>query len=364
MRSRKNFPTFVAYAVISALVLGFMATQMGGEFFFDRGYRVAAVFATGSQLVSGDEVDVNGLRVGKVEWVSPEQTGARVGMVIHSQYAPIFGDAHAVIKGRNLLGETYVELNRGKPAAAPMPDGGTIAKENTLTPVEIDQVLDTLDQGTRDRLTLLINSLGGALAGRGGDLNQQGADLKVLAQSLSTIAHTLATSQAHLDSLITSLTKVLQTLAAWHTQFRALIADWDQLMQTLAAHEQDLQGFFVNQDRVLAVFDQALAGGNAQDLHNALAEAPDSLDSVNRYLDQSNLVFPAIAQRTGDISALFYELASVMSGTDGAGHHAWRVYQVGGCTSVSLPTPNLCPKLGGVPGQLPGGGLPVPTGGR
>ena len=364
MRSKKNLPVFVAYAVISALVLGFLAAQMGGEFVFDRGYRVAAVFATGSQLVSGDEVDVNGLRVGKVEWVTPEQSGARVGMLIHSQYAPVFGDAHAVIKGRNLLGETYVELNRGKPQAAPMPDGGVIPRENTLTPVEIDQVLDTLDQGTRDRLTLLINSLGSALAGRGADLNQQAADLKVLAQALSTIAHTLASSQAHLDSLISSLTKVLQTLATWHTQFRALITDWDQLMRTLAAHEQDLQGFFRGQDRVLAVFDQALAGSNAQDLHNAIAETPTTLANADHYLDQSNVVFPSIAKKTGDISSLFYELASVMSGTDGAGHHQWRVYQVGGCTSVSLPTPNLCPTLGGVTGKLPAGTLPAAPGGR
>lgn len=358
MRSKKNLPIFLGYAAISLLVLAFMGAQMGGEFFFDRGYHVAAVFKTGSQLVTGDDVDVSGLRVGKVESVNPVGGGAQVAMVIHSQYAPLFGDAKAVIKSKNLLGETYVELNRGTSGGGPLPDGGRIAKENTLTPVEIDQVLSALDQGTRDRLVLAINSLGGTVAGRGADLNQQGGDLKILAANLVTIAGTLATSSERLDSLISSFTKVLQTLAAWHAQFRALVADWDTLMKTLASRESDLQGFFVQQDRVLGIFDQALAGSGATGLHDTIAEGPGALQSVNHYLDQGAVVFPGVANETGSVASLFYELASVMSGVDpSTGQHMWRVNFVGGCQTVSAPQAPFCPQ--GVP-KVPGvtGGAP------
>ena len=358
MRSKKNLPVFLGYAVISLLVLAFMGAQMGGEFVLDRGYHVAAVFNTGSQLVTGDDVDVNGLRVGKVDSVTPVGGGAQVAMVLHSQYAPLYGDAKAIIKSKNLLGETYVELNRGTSASGPLPDGGRIAKENTLTPVEIDQVLSALDQGTRDRLVLAINSLGSVVAGRGADLNAQAGDLKVLAANLATIASTLASSSERLDTLISSFTKVLQTLAAWHTQFRALVTDWDRLMKTLASRESDLQGFFVQQDRVLGIFDQALAGSGATGLHDTIAEAPGALQDVNRYLDQGTAVFPGVASETGSIASLFFELASVMSGVDpSTGQHMWRVNLVGGCQSVSAPQSAFCPQ--GVP-KLPGvtGGTP------
>ena len=352
MRSKKNLPVFLAYAATSLLVLAYLGAQMGGEFFFDRGYHVGAVFATGSQLVTGDDVDINGLRVGKVDSVTPVGGGALVNMVVHSQFAPLFGDAKAVIKSKNLLGETYVELNRGTSAAAPLPDGGRISKDNTLTPVEIDEVLDTLDQGTRDRLVLAINSLGGALNGRGADLNQQGADLKVLAVSLETIGKSLASSQEQLDTLISSFTKVLQTLAAWHTQFRQLVADWDQLMRTLESRESDFQGFFVQQDRVLGIVDQALAGNGATGLHQAISEAPSSLTNLNHYLDQGAVVFPGIAKESPDVASLFFELASVMSGVDpSTGQHMWRVNFVGGCQTLSAPQAALCPQ--GVTGVVP-----------
>lgn len=351
MRSRRNLPVFLGYAVTSLLVLAFMGVQMGGEFAFDRGYHLAAAFKTGSQLVSGDDVDINGLRVGKVESVNPVGGGAEVAMVLHTQYAPLFGDAKAVIKSKNLLGETYVELNRGSSASGPLPDGGRIAQENTLTPVEIDQVLSALDQGTRDRLVLAINSLGATVAGRGADLNQQGGDLKVLAANLATIAGTLASSSERLDSLISSFTKVLQTLAAWHTQFRALLTDWNTLMKTLASRESDLQGFFVQQDRVLGILDQALAGSGATGIHDAIAAGPSALQNINRYLDQGSVVFPGVASETGSVASLFYELASVMSGVDpSTGQHMWRVNLVGGCQTVSAPQAPFCPQ--GVP-KLP-----------
>ncbi len=334
MRSRSNLPVFIGYAVISLLVLGYLATQMGGEFVLQSPYRVKAQFASGAQLVPGDDVTVNGLRVGKIESLGPEAGGAAATLIIHQQYAPVYRDSRAMVKFKNLLGETYVELTRGTAASGPMPDGGVIDINHTLTPVELDQVLNALNQDTRSQLVLLINNLGQAVAGRGADLNASAGDLKQVASSLSTIAHTLATSSTQLDSLISSLRKVLETLAAWHSQFRSLITDWDRLMKVLASRESDLQGLFVNQDRVLGIFDQALSGQGAGSLHSALAGAPATLDAANHYLDDANIIYPQVTAETPSVAALFYELASVMSGTTstdtgGGQTHAWRVYVTG-----------------------------------
>ena len=67
MRGKKNLPIFLGYALISLLTLAYLATQMGGEFFLQSAYHVKAVFATGAQLVKGDDVTISGLRAGKVE---------------------------------------------------------------------------------------------------------------------------------------------------------------------------------------------------------------------------------------------------------------------------------------------------------
>jgi virulence factor Mce-like protein len=363
MRSRKNLPIFLGYALASLVTLGYLAVQMGGEFFFDKGYRVKAEFSTAAQLVQGDDVTIAGLRVGKVDWVAPAGDGGAAAMLLlHTQYAPLYRDAHAVVKSKNLLGETYVELQRGSPGSGPLPDGGAISRDNTLTPVEIDRILDVLDQDTRDRLVLLINNLGEATAGNGANMNASAGDLKVLAQALQQIAAAVTAESGDLDTLISSLRKVLQTLAAWHAEFRAMITDWDRLMKALEQREQDLQGTFTEQSRVMAIFEQALAGNAAPDLHQALGELPATIDSTNHYLNDANQVYPQLADNSSSIAALFYELASVMSGIDSqTGQHMWRVYPVENQNSAALPCDPYLGTCGALSSQPLSGPPPSPS---
>jgi virulence factor Mce-like protein len=343
MRSRANLPVLVAYAVIGALATVFLATQMGGEFAFG-GYRVSAVFATGADLVPGDDVTMAGLRVGKVEAMTPESSSARVSMLLHSNFTPLYRDARAVIRQKNLLGETYVEINRGTPSGGTIADGGLIDAAHTLTPVEVDQVLNSLDPTVRDQLNIVINTLGQSTAGRGADMNAAAGDLSSLAVDLRVLAHTLASNSDHLDALIADLRKVMETLAAWHAEFRGMIADWDHVMATLASREQNLQGTIVEQDRVMAVLDQALSGGAAQSLHAAIAQGPEMVDNANHYLSGAAIVMGVVQQDTPAIKQLFIELASVMSGVGTAQEngsdkgqtvHMWRVYCAKHCFEPS-----------------------------
>lgn len=338
MRGKRNLPVFIAYVVGALLVLGFLARQMGGEFMFASTYRVHALFASGAQLVADDDVTMSGLRVGKVESLTPTTTGTDAVLLVHSDYAPFFSDARAVIKSKNLLGERYVEVYRGS-SSQQIRDGGQIDLDHTLTPVEVDQVLDALDPTVRDRLTITINSLGQAVAGQGLDLNQQAGDLHLLAASLRAIARTIASNSNDLDSLLYELNKVMGTLAAYHAQFRAMLTDWDRLMQLLAQREQALQGTITEQDHVMAIFNQALSGSSPQALHQAMAELPATIDSTNHYLGNGTQVFQQLDQHDSNIGALFYELSSVMSGKDtqNGGGNMWRVYCVNSCVQSANP---------------------------
>jgi phospholipid/cholesterol/gamma-HCH transport system substrate-binding protein len=335
MRSKRNLPIFLGYTLAALLLFGFLARQMGGEFFLQPVYHVRAIFATGSQLVAGDDVTIAGLRVGRVDSLAPGAGGTVASLAIHPNFGPIFDSARAVIKAKNLLGETYVELSRGSPASR-LPDGGTIPLQHTLTPVELSQVLQTLDPSTRDHLVMLINSLGQSLAGRGPDLNLQAEDLKMLASDLDVISKTLVDNQAHFSELLSSLGKIMDTLAAYHSEFRQLIADWDRLMRALAANEADLEGAITEDAHVMAIFDQALAG-NAQGLNGALAEGPRTVDNLSGYLGKGSVIFGQLGTEVPDIDQVFNELASAFSATDPNGDHMWRVYCVGGPSAPNPP---------------------------
>ncbi|HYZ54826.1 MAG TPA: MlaD family protein [Streptosporangiaceae bacterium] len=337
MRSRWNLPIFLAYVAASLAVLGYLFMHMGGEFVFRSSYQVAADFTTASNLVPGDDVTVSGVPVGRVASVQLVQGGARVHMQLSQQYAPLYQDARAMIKVKNLLDESYVELYRGATSSGPLPAGGTIPSSRTLTPVELAQVLDVLTPDTRQQLTSVINNLGESVAGQGQNLNAAADTLKVTSQALDGISHALADQQVNLGSLITSLSKVLATLAAWHQQLKALVGDWDGVMRALAQHEQQLQGLVVNENQVMTILDQALAG-NSTALHTAIQESPQLINSANTYTANGGIIFGQVSQQVTSIDELFYELASVFSATDSQGHHYWRVYPVsGGLGTVGLP---------------------------
>lgn len=335
MRPRRSLPIFLAYAAGALMVLGFLAQQQGGEFFFAPVLHVRAQLATAAQLVPGDDVTIAGLRVGKVDRLAPlAEGGAEAQLLIHREFLPLHSDARAVVRAKNLLGETYIELNRGD-ANDSMREGGLIPFDHTLTPVELNQVLDALNPTVRDRLVIAINSLGAGLAGRGANLNAQAGDFKALAADLRSISGTLSSNAQHLDRLLISLSKILTTLATFHAEFRALITDWDRVMQALADREKELQGTIAGQDRVMKIFDAALSGSSPDDIRAALAAAPQTLDDANHYLDQGSVLFSTLQPEVPDINTTFQRLASAFSAQDSSGNHYWRVYCSSACFQAS-----------------------------
>ncbi len=335
MRSRWNLPILLAYAAASLAVLGYLFVHMGGNLAFQSSYRVAADFSSASNLVPGDDVTVSGVTVGRVASVQPIQGGARIQLQMMQRYAPVYQDARAMVKIKNVLDESYVELFRGTSTSGPLPEGGTIPQSRTLTPVELAQVLDVLNAGTRDQLASVIDNLGESVSGRGQQLNDTAGALKTTSVALDGIAHAIAHQQVNLGSLITALSKVLATLAAWHEQLKELVANWDGVMRALAQHEEQLQGLVVNENQVMAVLDQALAR-NSPSLNAAIQELPQLVNSANTYTANGDVIFGQVSQQVKPIDELFYELASVFSATDSQGNHYWRVYPVTG---------------GGTPGQ-------------
>jgi len=91
---------------------------------------------------------------------------------------------------------------------------------------------------------------------------------------------------------------------------------------------------------VMAILDQALGGGAAEQLHGAIAEGPAAVDNASHYLGGAATTFAVVQQDTPGIKQLFIELASVMSGVghpDEAGSdshswvHMWRVFCANQC---------------------------------
>ena len=338
MRSRWNFPIYVAYVALCITALGFIVLQMGVTLPWSHPYKLTATFRDGAGILANNEVLMNGTKIGRIDAVSASNGQARVDMIIENASGlPVYKDAAAQVRIKNLLGETYVEINRGKPDAGTMPDGGTIPPERTITPVQIDEVLAVLDPQSRDRLKLLINGAGDALAHQGGNLNDQAQIVNNLFTSLNGPAAELKVRQGQLEDIVVEPQKFYDMLAQQRDTVRQEFGTWADVMAQEAAQEQAIKGTIVQADTLLQHLD-TLVQGEVPNIRALFDNLPGTLTALSNFLGQSNqilgpLVKPDVLKA---VDAIFMNLGTSFQDTDPSGakdlngkpQHLWSVYGV------------------------------------
>jgi phospholipid/cholesterol/gamma-HCH transport system substrate-binding protein len=164
-----------------ALVLIAVGTYLGftKDIPFTRGFEIKAVFESANGLKDGSAVRIAGVNVGKVKGIARQQGGdaAVVTMEISDDGLPLHEDATAKIRPRIFLeGNFFVDLKPGTPEKPTLDDGDTIMITQTARPVQLDEVLTSLQSDSRDDLRDVLRALGTALSGRPSEADDAQAD--------------------------------------------------------------------------------------------------------------------------------------------------------------------------------------------
>jgi len=136
---------------------------------FSQPFQLKAVFTSANSIRLSSPVRIAGVNVGKVVAVEgqPGTNNAVVTMEMQDQGLPIHKDAELKIRPRIFLeGNFFVDLKPGTPQAPTVADGDTIPVGQTATPVQLDQVLTSLQQDTRKNLQVLLIELGAGLSAK------------------------------------------------------------------------------------------------------------------------------------------------------------------------------------------------------
>ena len=166
MNRRGRSPVFIGIVALVVAVLlvffGFTKTIP-----FKPHYEIEAVFENANQIKAGAPVRIAGVEVGKVQGVEalePGGEGAVVKMRIKDEGRPIHEDATAKIRPRIFLeGNFFVDLTAGSPSAPELDDNDRIPVNQTSTPVQLDQILTSLQSDSREDLKTLLREYGTAL---------------------------------------------------------------------------------------------------------------------------------------------------------------------------------------------------------
>jgi phospholipid/cholesterol/gamma-HCH transport system substrate-binding protein len=219
----------------------FVWTQFAGTIpFAPAGYELHAVFPETGQLVSGADVRISGVNVGKVTSVKPEGVNSLVTMDLKQQYAPVPADTRAVLRLKTLLGEGYIQLSTGTGSGPKLPDGGTIPRNHVEPTVSLDQALNSFDTPTQKALQQFLNGSFTALAGRGQDLNFAIGNLDPTLTTLDAVVGELGQQQGNVQSLVNNLGSVLTTLGNRSADVQSLVTAGDQVFSATAARDTAL----------------------------------------------------------------------------------------------------------------------------
>lgn len=257
-------------------------------------------FADASPLLPGNEVMLNGVKVGSVDSIKLVGRTADVAISLDKDALPVHSDARLTIKPVTLLGERYIDLSQGSASAPLIANDAVVPLSHTGADVTISDVLNTLDQPTSASLAGMIGSLGTGLDGNGANT---ATALKVLApvmNNASAFAAVLHQQNQTLSSLVSSLSKVASGVAADQGQaMNSLISAADTVTASTAQNE--------------AAFRSTLL-----QLPGTLSAANATLTQLAKTADTVTPTLSALRPTTDQLPALSGELSSFASAANPA----------------------------------------------
>lgn len=126
------------FVLIISGLLGFLIIKFSGKE-FGQNYKEYFVYFTDAQgLSQGADVQVQGVKSGKVEEIKFEQGKVKVKFKVR-QEIPIYKDAKVVIRTYGLMGDKYLYVEPGNPSSGELVSGGVI--ENTTKIASTEEMI-------------------------------------------------------------------------------------------------------------------------------------------------------------------------------------------------------------------------------
>jgi len=206
-----------AVTVLVTIVAVFLAYNANQGLPFVPNLEVKVLAENASAVGRGAEVREGGIRVGFVREVRTRaledgSAAAEIHAVLEAGEGEIPVDTVFTIRPRSPLGLKYLEMARGSAAETAQQDH-VFPVDQTVQPVEFDDVTRIYDPPTRRGIQRSFTGFGTALAGRGTYLNQGIEQLPRLLRHLEPVARTLADRETRLGRFFSELGDAARVVA-------------------------------------------------------------------------------------------------------------------------------------------------------
>ena len=281
---------------------------------------ITAYFPTATSIYPGDEVRVSGVKVGKIDSITPEGTQTKMTLKVDRD-VPVPADAKAVIVAQNLVAARYVQLtpayrNGGGPTMA---DGAVIPSDRTAVPVEWDEVKTQLmrlatELGPKTgvsgtSVSRFIDSAANALDGNGDKLRQTLAQLSGAARIFAEGSGNIVDIIKNLQIFVTALRDSKQQIVMFQNRLASLTSvvndsrsDLDAALSDLSVAIGEVQRFVAGSRNQTSEQIQRLASVTQNLVDNQLALENVLHVTPNAIANYDNIYYPNGGAVTGAFS--------------------------------------------------------------
>ncbi|MBA0126852.1 MCE family protein [Haloechinothrix sp. YIM 98757] len=231
----------LAFVALCAGVFVFLWTGAGGRIplVSEEGYRVSLDVPTVDNLVHASDVMADGVEIGSVVEIETEQDHARVTVELDDEYAPLHEGAAVTVRYKTLLQETFLQIDDGDGEAIP---AGSALPEGSAEPaVDLNDVLVSLDQPTREALAGTLRSLGMATDGTAEQISATLRGLGHMGRQGETVLDALADQSTELRELSGNAATLLSALDTRQGQIAQLVGDAEKLTEVTANGNEHLE---------------------------------------------------------------------------------------------------------------------------
>jgi len=245
---RQNLGPFAAILVLILIAIVVGAYILDNQRFRfplaeDTPMRVSVEFDNAQAVTpgQGQTVQVAGVEIGDIASVKLRDGRALVGLDIKQEYETLIRrDATASLRPRTGLKDMYVQVFPGKDRV-PVKEGFTIPIANSLTDVDLDEILSELDARTRDYITLLANGAGEGLRGKGDDLARVLKRYGPTVRDLGRVNREVAKERIALRRLVTSLAQINGELGKRPQDLSRLVSGAGITLRAFAGEDDNLR---------------------------------------------------------------------------------------------------------------------------
>ncbi len=204
-----------------------------GQIRFDRTTAYTAEFSSASGLREGQFVRAGGVEVGKVSKLQLMDDGRRVLLTLNvDKTLPLYQSTTATIRYQDLIGNRYVNLERGSGEGADrvLPAGGFIPMSRTQPALDLDALIGGFKPLFRaldpEKVNNIASSLVTVFQGQGGTIND------ILDQT-AQLTSALADRDQAIGQVITNLNTVLATTVKHQKEFDQTVNNFEILITGL-----------------------------------------------------------------------------------------------------------------------------------